>query len=129
MLFIAKQDSMMSGNSEFNEAWRWSRNQWSMHVCTFCNWIGIKICSYSLYDRNNELGCAAKIYGKSLSYVKNMNVWNVDRRKRVIPGSRLIIAFHKTSESESRKLKPFKGQLQYTDGDQSRNLNSNYECK
>lgn len=28
-----------------------------------------------------------------------------------------------------RKLKPFKGQLQYTDGDQSRNLNSNYECK
>lgn len=52
-----------------------------------------------------------------VSYVKNMNVWNVDRRKRVIPGSRMIIAFHKTSESESRKLKPFKGQLQYTDGD------------
>lgn len=80
-----------------------------MYVCIFCNWIGIKICLYSLYDRNNELGCVVKIYGKSLFYVKNMNVWNVDRWKRVILGLRLIIVFYKISELELWKLKFFKG--------------------
>lgn len=100
MLFIAKQDSMMSGNSEFNEAWRWSRNQCMLalfaigSVSKYAHTVYmIEIMSYDAQRR-----FMVKVR-QLVSYVKNMNVWNVDRRKRVIPGSRLIIAFHKTSES------------------------------